>query len=73
MHGEAYRPRNFEAAPVEPNFDVITEMTFETELDYQSMRQRLADPAVQAQIAEDGRRFMDRTSMQMFFVDEEAP
>jgi hypothetical protein len=71
-HDLAYRPPKFESAPLEPSFDVITEMTFDTDVDYQRMISALEDPAIQAQIAEDGKRFMNRASMQMFFVDEEV-
>jgi hypothetical protein len=70
-HDLTYRPAHIEARPIEPNFDVIVEMTFETDDDYQKMARTLADPNISRQIVEDGERFMDRGSMQMFFVDEE--
>lgn len=70
-HDLTYRPPHLTGTPIEPNFDVVTEMRFRTEDDYRKMVARLADPAIQLQIAEDSERFMDRGSMQMFFVDEE--
>ena len=71
-HDKLYRPPAFEGDPIEPNFDVITEMTFETADDYQRMIEALADSTIQEQIVADSQRFMDRKSMQMFFVDEET-
>jgi uncharacterized protein (TIGR02118 family) len=58
----------------EVNFDVVTELTFESKDDYERMTKALADPAVYDQIVKDEEQFMDRSpgGRLMFFVDEET-
>jgi EthD domain len=68
-HDLAYRPEGL-AVDNAPQFDVVTEVTFATEADYDLMMRQLADPAVSRQIVEDEERFMDRKATLMFFVDE---
>lgn len=69
-HDLAYRPEGL-GVDNAVQFDVVTEVTFATEADYDLMMQRLADPAVSRQIIEDEERFMDRKATVMFFADEE--
>jgi len=69
-HDLTYRPEGIGIDNV-PQFDVVTEVTFATEADYDLMLKQLADPAVSRQIIEDEERFMDRNATLMFFVDEE--
>jgi uncharacterized protein (TIGR02118 family) len=71
-HDLTYRPEGMgtgvdRASP----FDVVTEVTFASEAEYDFMMKRLADPDVLNQIVEDEERFMDRKATLMFFVDEE--
>jgi hypothetical protein len=69
-HDLAYRPEGL-GVDNAPQFDVVTEVTFATDADYDLMMKQLADPAVSRQIIEDEERFMDRKATLMFFVDEE--
>lgn len=69
-HDLAYRPAGLSVDNA-AQFDVVTEVTFATEADYDLMMKRLADPSVSRQIVEDEERFMDRKATLMFFVDEE--
>jgi hypothetical protein len=69
-HDLAYRPEGL-GVDNAPQFDVVTEVTFATEADYDLMMKRLADPTVSKQIIDDEERFMDRKATLMFFVDEE--
>lgn len=57
----------------EVNFDVVTELTFESKEDYDLMTKALTDPAVHDQIVKDEEQFMDRSpgGRLIFFVDEE--
>jgi uncharacterized protein (TIGR02118 family) len=57
----------------EVNFDVVTELTFESKEDYDRMTKALTDPAVYNQIVQDEEQFMDRSpgGRLIFFVDEE--
>ena len=57
----------------EINFDVVTELTFESKEDYDRMTKALTDPAVYNQIVQDEEQFMDRSpgGRLFFFVDEE--
>jgi len=54
-----------------PDFDVATEITFETRADYDRMMQAFGDPEIMSQIIADEENFIDRSCLQMFFVDEE--
>jgi len=58
----------------EINFDVVTELTFDSKEDYDRMTKALADPAVRNQIVKDEEQFMDRSpgGRLIFFVDEET-
>jgi uncharacterized protein (TIGR02118 family) len=69
-HDQDYRPSGI-GRPVE--FDVVTELTFESAGDYERMRQALTDPAIHGQIVRDEENFMDRSpeGRMMFLVDEE--
>jgi EthD domain len=69
-HDLAYRPEGL-GVDNAPQFDVVTEVTFANDADYDLMMKQLAEPAVSRQIIEDEERFMDRKATLMFFVDEE--
>jgi hypothetical protein len=58
----------------EVNFDVVTELTFESKDHYERMTKTLADPAVYDQIVKDEEQLMDLSPgvRLMFFVDEET-
>ncbi len=53
-----------------PDFDVITEISFADDDDYDAFRRSLEDPAVQAWIAEDEARFSDRALTRSYTVTE---
>ena len=53
-----------------PDFDVITEITFADDADYDAFRRSLEDPAVQAWIAQDEARFSDRGRTRSYTVSE---
>jgi hypothetical protein len=52
------------------DFDVITEIVFSSESDYQRMVRDMTDPAVREQVVEDEKKFLDRTATVVFLVDE---
>lgn len=63
----------FEAATL-PDFDVVTEITYASEEDYQAMLRRAAEPEISEMIAADEARFMNRSTMRFMRVDvEETP
>jgi uncharacterized protein (TIGR02118 family) len=70
-HDESYRPRGREATK-QPDFDVVTEITFENRESFDRMMQALTEPTIHSQIIADEEHFMDRSAHQMFFVDEEV-
>ncbi len=51
-------------------FDVITEVWFDTEADYTRAMARLADPAIAAEIAEDEEYLFDRSRSRAYLVYE---
>jgi uncharacterized protein (TIGR02118 family) len=55
-----------------PDFDVVTEFTFETREDYERLMAAYADPVIQRTIAEDEERFLDRAATRFFIVDVEG-
>jgi uncharacterized protein (TIGR02118 family) len=57
------------AAPL-PDYDVVVEIGFDSPDDYQKMMDVLGDPVSGKQFADDEANFLDRDSLQMFFVDE---
>lgn len=63
-HGHADRPVAARA------FDVLTELIFDSEEDYQKMVTALSDPEIRRTVARDEARFFDRASMRTYFVDE---
>jgi EthD domain len=71
-HGESYKPAHLANVnkQVEADFDVLTEISFKTEVDYQKMVDTLADPKQGNQLAEDEETFVDRSAIVMYFVDE---
>ena len=58
------------APPLPPDFDLITELWFDTQEDYNRMVAVMADPAIGERVARDEANFLDRSSMVMFLVDE---
>jgi hypothetical protein len=75
--GRAVYRRNFiEGALSEtlprPDFDVVTEITFAEDADYEAFRRCLADPAVRAWIAADEARFSDPALTRSYLVSEHA-
>ncbi len=52
------------------DFDVITELTFESRADYDRMVAQMSDPAFQAEIVEHEKQFMDYGKTLVLFVDE---
>ena len=55
-----------------PDFDVVTEITFADDADYEDFRRSLSDPAVQAWIAADEARFSEPTLTRSYMVSEHA-
>lgn len=56
--------------PRDVDFDVLTELTYESEAMYQKTLDTLADPDVGGLIAEDEACFMDRSAIRVVIVDE---
>jgi uncharacterized protein (TIGR02118 family) len=67
-----YAPAHLPTAPdfVEPAFDVVSEISFDTSEDYQRMVDTLSDSKMAKVLAADEERFMDRSKIVMYFVDE---
>ena len=57
-------------APIERDFDVFTEMWFDTRENYEKMLAALADPVIGGRITEDERDFLDRDKMMMYMLEE---
>lgn len=53
------------------DFDVITELTFNSRFDYDRMMREMQDPDIRRQVVEDELRFMDRDATVVILVDEE--
>jgi hypothetical protein len=72
--GATYRPGHLAGVntDVEPDFDVVTEVTFATEADYQKMLDTLNNPKLGVILAEDEERFVDRKAIVMYLVDEQS-
>ncbi len=73
---QEYR-RNYLEGPFRPgqpdmDFDVVTELVFATDDDYQAWRQALTDPVVLDQIRVDERNFLDQGTTRMWVVDAHA-
>lgn len=52
------------------DFDVITELTFESPSHHQRMLQQMTDPAIRKEVEQDEIQFMDRSAAVYFIVDE---
>jgi len=73
--GRADYRRNFIESPQpdtlpRPDFDVVTEITFADDADFEAFRRSLEDPAVRAWIAEDEARFSDPGLTRSYTVTE---
>lgn len=53
-----------------PYFDVITELWFQDDAAYQDFIDALADPEVSRRLQEDEERFLDRSIVQTYAVEE---
>jgi len=53
------------------DFDVVTEMWFETERAYEEFKEAVKDPDVMAQVFADEKNFMDPDSVRILVVDEQ--
>jgi len=71
VQDEAYAPAHAtnDALP-QPDFDVITEVWFESRRDYDKMLETLADPRVGDIIRADEANLFDRNTMRMYLVEE---
>jgi uncharacterized protein (TIGR02118 family) len=68
----SYRPGHLANVnkEVAPDFDVMSEISFKSEEDYQKMVNTLNDPKSGQILAEDEERFVDRKAVVMYIVDE---
>jgi uncharacterized protein (TIGR02118 family) len=53
-----------------PGFDVVTEMTFASDADYQRAFATISQADILRQITEDEENLFDRSSIRAYFVDE---
>lgn len=60
----------FTGVEIEPEHDVITELWFDTHDQYTAAMERLADPAVVAELVADEETLFDRSKHRLFMVDE---
>jgi uncharacterized protein (TIGR02118 family) len=58
------------APPQEPEFDVITEIWFEDRAAFETAIASLGEPSTAREIMEDEARFMDRSRIRLFTVEE---
>ena len=58
------------SSPLPSPCDVITEIWFKTEKDFQTFLETAAKPEVRKRVIEDELQFMDRDSLRMFIVTE---
>ena len=66
-----FLPKHMEGPPpAPPPFDIITELWFESREVYERITAAMADPVLGDEIARDEAKFLDRTSMTMFLVEE---
>lgn len=68
--GDNYEPSHISVTPLAFGFDVITQIAFETREDYDMVLKLQSDPEIARLLAEDEERFLDRSAMTMFIVDE---
>jgi uncharacterized protein (TIGR02118 family) len=54
----------------ELDFDVITELTFSSQENYEKLIAALSDPVIGAQVTADEENFMDRSKMSVYVVEE---
>jgi uncharacterized protein (TIGR02118 family) len=67
---EKYTPVHVVNAAAEPDFDVLTEICFDSRADYDKMLLTLADPEIGRLMAEDEEKFIDRNRISMYIVEE---
>ena len=63
-------PELFTGDTIEPEHDVITEVWFENQEQYEIAMKRLAQPEVVAEIVEDEESLFERDKHRVFMVDE---
>lgn len=63
-------PELFTGDTIEPEHDVITEVWFENQEQYEIAMKRLAQPEVVAEIVEDEETLFERDKHRVFMVDE---
>jgi len=67
---EHHAPHGDPGRSNETMFDVMTEITYESEAKYRATMAALADPEIGRRVAEDEDKFMDRGSMRVHLVEE---
>ena len=73
LHPPPFGPRRSEGARGKGwDFDVITEMTFESPRDYERMLEQMKDPTIREEVEQDEIQFMDRSAAVFLIVDEEC-
>ena len=70
-HDLVHRRAAPEGTGAKLDFDVITEIVFDSKDDYERMVRDMTDPAIRDQVVEDEERFLDRSATVVFLVDEE--
>jgi hypothetical protein len=70
VRDERYIPAHIPQATNALFCDVITQITFKTEEDFEKLMSLQAAPVIAKTLADDEARFLDRNSMIMFIVDE---
>jgi hypothetical protein len=68
--GSAVQPGHIAKVQPPPDFDVMTEFWYRSQAEFDSLKGALADPEIGRMFAEDEANLFDRTSIQMFMVDE---
>jgi hypothetical protein len=63
-------PELFTGEVIEPDHDVITELWFDSQDQYERAMQRLAEPDAVAEIVADEEGLFDRSKHRVFMVDE---
>ena len=68
--GSTFDAGHIANVPPPPEIDVMTEMWFRTKADFEAMGAAMADPKIGQMFAEDEAKLFNRSTIQMFTVDE---
>jgi hypothetical protein len=71
-HDLVHRRAQPEGAPAPLDFDAITEIVFDSKVDYERMVRDMTNPAIRDRVIDDEKKFLDRSATVVFMVEEAA-